>query len=101
MDRGRAPVPALDAAGEHVHEDRQEDELLPEPDIRNICGPDVIGACDLQALDQVRVAREVVAAVGVAGPGALPWRPISAISRRTRFPLTAHPSRRSMAVSRR
>ena len=56
--------PAPYAAAENVHDDCQVDELLPELDIRHICDPDLLGACDLQALDQVRVAGEVVAAVG-------------------------------------
>ena len=61
-------LPAPDAAGEHVHEDRQVDELLPEPDVCDISDPDLIGAGDLQALDQVGVAGEVVAAVGRPPP---------------------------------
>ena len=99
-----AQLPAPDAAGEHVHEDRQVDELLPEPDVCDVRDPDLIGAGHLQALDQVRVAGEVVAAVGRPPPafhGALPAGPSRAITRRTRLPLTDQPSRRSMAVSRR
>ena len=55
--RGHVPTCQPRAqAGEHVHDDRQVGELLPEPHIRNIRDPDVIEACDLQTLDQVRVA---------------------------------------------
>jgi hypothetical protein len=100
---GAAQLPAPHPAGELVHEDLAIGAFLPEPDVCHISNPELIGVVHHQALGQVRVAAEVVPAVVVRRhrAEALPLRPISAISRRTRFPLTVQPSRRSMTVIRR
>jgi hypothetical protein len=66
--------PAPNPAGEHVHEDRQVDELLLEADVCDVGDPDLVGAGHLQALDQVGVAGEVVrlSVVRLRRTGALP-----------------------------
>jgi hypothetical protein len=63
-----AQVPAPDTAGEQVHQHRQIYELLLQPDVGDVGHPDLIRTNDLQALDEVRVARERVVAVGGPGP---------------------------------
>jgi hypothetical protein len=63
-----AQLPAPDAAGEHVHDDRQVDEVLSQADVGDVRDPDLIGLGDLQSHDQVGVAGEVVAAFGRPPP---------------------------------
>ncbi len=59
-----AQAPATQPTGEGIQDDCQVDEAATEPDIGDVSDPDLIGAGNAQAFDQVSLPWQVVLAVG-------------------------------------